>query len=29
VEALFKRRGVEKSLIAVRKYVNSGGTYRK
>jgi hypothetical protein len=29
VEALFKRRGVKKSLIAVRKYVNSGGTYRK
>ena len=29
VEALFKKRGVEKSLIAVRKYVNSGGTYRK
>jgi hypothetical protein len=29
VESLFKRRGVEKSLIAVRKYVNSGGTYRK
>ena len=29
VESLFKGRGVEKSLIAVRKYVNSGGTYRK
>ena len=29
VEALFKKRGVEKSLIAVRKYVDSGGTYRK
>ena len=29
LESLFKRRGVEKSLIAVRKYVNSGGTYRK
>lgn len=29
VESLFKRHGVKKSLIAVRKYVNSGGTYRK
>jgi hypothetical protein len=29
IEALFKKRGVEKSLVAVRKYVNSGGTYRK
>jgi hypothetical protein len=29
IESLFKRRGVEKSLVAVRKYVNSGGTYRK
>ena len=29
IESLFKERGVEKSLIAVRKYVNSGGTYRK
>jgi hypothetical protein len=29
VESLFKRRGVKKSLIAVRKYVNSGGTYSK
>ena len=29
VESLFKRHGVKKSLIAVRKYVDSGGTYRK
>jgi hypothetical protein len=29
IEALFKRRGVEKSLVAVRKYVDSGGVYRK
>ncbi len=29
IESLFKRQGVEKSLVAVRKYVNSGGTYRK
>ena len=29
LESLFKRRGVEKSLVAVRKYVNSGGVYRK
>jgi len=29
LESLFKRRGVEKSLIAVRRYVDSGGTYRK
>jgi hypothetical protein len=27
--ALFKKRGVEKSLVAVRESVNSGGTYRK
>ena len=29
LESLFKRHGVKKSLVAVRKYVNSGGTYRK
>jgi hypothetical protein len=29
IESLFKQHGVKKSLVAVRKYVNSGGTYRK
>jgi len=29
LESPFKRRGVAKSLIAVRRYVDSGGTYLK
>jgi hypothetical protein len=29
LESTFKERGVKKSLVAVRKYINSGGAYKK
>jgi len=29
IEAIFKKSGVKKSLIAVKRYVDSGGTYHK
>jgi hypothetical protein len=29
IESIFKKRGVKKSLLSVKKYVDSGGEYRK
>jgi len=29
IESVFKKRGVKKALLSVKKYIDSGGKYRK